>query len=130
MTIYRQYLPITRSVVQPFGTDEKQKTATSLNLSVAAFHLDVPRGCLALLSISKHFLNCLNLPWKHLIHGVQSREGMKFPDFSRLQLNSYVCPRLLRGSRSMLPQKIFEIRTLRLAENEFHTTKFPDFFCF
>ena len=27
----------------------------------------------------------------------------------------------------MLPQKIFKIRMLRLAENEFHTTKFPDF---
>ena len=27
----------------------------------------------------------------------------------------------------MLPQKIFKIRMPRLAENEFHTTKFPDF---
>ena len=27
----------------------------------------------------------------------------------------------------MLPLKIFKIRMLRLAENEFHTTKFPDF---
>ena len=30
------------------------------------------------------------------------------------------------GSGGMLPQKIFKIRMLRLAENEFHTTKFPD----
>ena len=28
----------------------------------------------------------------------------------------------------MLPWKTFKIRMLRLAENEFHTTKFPDFF--
>ena len=27
----------------------------------------------------------------------------------------------------MLPQKSFKIRMLRLAENEFYTTKFPDF---
>ena len=30
----------------------------------------------------------------------------------------------------MLPQKIFEMKKVRLAENEFHTTKFPDFSCF
>ena len=27
----------------------------------------------------------------------QSPEWKKFPDFSRLQLNSYACPRLLKG---------------------------------
>ena len=31
------------------------------------------------------------------------------------------------GSGGMLPQQIFEIKMLRLAENEFLTTKFPDF---
>ena len=30
----------------------------------------------------------------------------------------------------MLSQKIFEIRILRLARNEFHATKFPDFWNF
>ena len=30
-------------------------------------------------------------------HCVQSPEGIKFPDFSRLKLNSYVCPRLFWG---------------------------------
>ena len=30
----------------------------------------------------------------------------------------------------MLPKKIFEMKKVRLAENEFHTTKFPDFSCF
>ena len=52
---------------------------------------------------------------------VHSAEGMKFPDFSRLQLNFYVCPRLFRGSGGML-------RMLKLAENELYKTKFPDFF--
>ena len=33
----------------------------------------------------------------------------------------------LGGSGGMLPQKIFKIRKFRLTENEFHTTKFPDF---
>ena len=30
----------------------------------------------------------------------------------------------------MLPQKIFKIRIFNLAENEFQTTKFPDFWNF
>ena len=30
----------------------------------------------------------------------------------------------------MLSQKIFKIRMLKLGENEFHTTKFPDFSSF
>ena len=30
----------------------------------------------------------------------------------------------------MVPQKIFKIRIFNLAENEFQTTKFPDFFEF
>ena len=64
------------------------------------------------------------------MQGVQSPEGMKFPDFSRLRLNSHVCPRLLRGSGGMFPLEVFKIRILRLAENEFHITKFPDFSCF
>ena len=59
--------------------------------------------------------------------GVQPPKGMKFPDFSRLRLNSNVVRDCLGRSGSMLPQKIFKIRMLRLAENEFHTTKFPDF---
>ena len=54
--------------------------------------------------------------------GVQSPEGMKFPDFSRPRLNSYECPRLLGGGVSgILSQKSFKIKMLRLAENEFHT---------
>ena len=32
----------------------------------------------------------------------------------------------VKGGLGMLPQKIFKIKMLRLAENEFHTTKFPD----
>ena len=35
--------------------------------------------------------------------------------------------RPFRGSGGMLPQKIFKIRIFNLAENEFQTTKFPDF---
>ena len=30
----------------------------------------------------------------------------------------------------MLLQEIFEMKLLRLAKNEFHTTKLPDFSCF
>ena len=51
-----------------------------------------------------------------------------FPDFSRPRLSSIVSPRPFRGgSGGMLPQKIFKIRIFNLAENEFQTTKFPDF---
>ena len=57
-----------------------------------------------------------------------SAEGMKFPDFSRLQLNFYVCPRLFMGSGSMLHQKIFKIKMLKSDENELYKTKFPNFF--
>ena len=31
------------------------------------------------------------------------------------------------GSEGMLSQKTFKIRILKLAKNEFHNTKFPDF---
>ena len=34
---------------------------------------------------------------------------------------------ILGGSGGMLPQKIFKTRIFNLAENEFQTTKFPDF---
>ena len=65
---------------------------------------------------------------------VQSPEGMKFPDFS-LTFPDYdfilTCVQNCSGgSGGMLPWKIFKIRMLILAENEFHTTKFPDFSCF
>ena len=46
---------------------------------------------------------------------------MKFP-----RLSSTMCPRAFRGAGSMLLHKIFKIR-INLAENEFQTTKFPDF---
>ena len=52
------------------------------------------------------------LPVGNFLQGVQYPEEMKFPDFfltfpdlSRLQLNSYVCPRLFSGSGGMLSQK-------------------------
>ena len=44
--------------------------------------------------------------WQSIyIQGVQSPglEGMKFPDFSRLQLHYFVCLRLLKGLVGMLP---------------------------
>ena len=56
--------------------------------------------------------------------GVQSPEGMKFPDFSRLRLNSYVCSRLLIGLWGHAIPENFQNQD---AENGFHTTKFPDF---
>ena len=48
--------------------------------------------------------------------GVQSPERMKFPEFS-LSLKSNVGLRLFRGCGDMLPQRIFKIRMLRLAED-------------
>ena len=62
-----------------------------------------------------------NLEFCRVKHG--SRQGchfpdnMKFPDFSRP----------FRGVWGYVPQKIFRIRIFNLAENEFQTTKFPDF---
>ena len=50
-------------------------------------------------------------------------DSIKFSDFSRPRLSSIVSPR----PGGMLPQKIFKIRIFNLAENEFQTTKFPDF---
>ena len=44
------------------------------------------------------------------LQGVQSPEEMKFPDFSRLRLNPYVYPRLLRG---------IKIKMLRLVKMNF-----------
>ena len=52
---------------------------------------------------------------------------MKFPDFSRPRLSSTESPRPFRGVWGNAPQKIFKIRIYNLAENEFQTTKFPDF---
>ena len=52
---------------------------------------------------------------------------MKFHDFCRPRLNATVGSRPFRGSGGMLPQKIIKIRTFNLAENEFQTKKFPDF---
>ena len=57
----------------------------------------------------------------------KSPEGMKLPDFSRLQLNVYVCPRLFSGVWGHVPPENFQVGMLRLADNVWHTTKFPDF---
>ena len=61
-----------------------------------------------------------------LIQGCHFPDNMKFPDFSRPRLGSSMNPRPVRGVW-VLPQKIFKIRIFNLAENEFQTTKFPDF---
>ena len=54
------------------------------------------------------------------------------PDLSRVRLNLTVSPRLSRGvSGHASPQKkIFKIRTLIFAKNEFHETSLPDFWRF
>ena len=63
--------------------------------------------------------------------GIQSPEGMKFPNFSMTfpDYNSILMcvQECLGGSGGMLPQIIFKIKMLRLAKNQFHTTKFSDF---
>ena len=59
--------------------------------------------------------------------GCHFPDNMKFPDFSRPRLSSTVISRPFRGSGGMLPQRTFKIRVFSLAENEFQTTKFPDF---
>ena len=68
------------------------------------------------------------------LHGVQFPQGMKlsnfsltFPDYNKILMCVQDC---LGGLGGMLSQKIFKIRMLRLAENQFHITKFPDFSCF
>ena len=62
-----------------------------------------------------------------LLQGCHFPDNMKLPDFSTPRLSSTMSPRPFRGSGGMLPPKIFKIRIFRLAQNEFQTTKFPDF---
>ena len=59
--------------------------------------------------------------------GCHFPDNMKFPNFSRPRLSSTASPRPFRGVGGMLPQKTSKIRIFNLAENEFQTTKFPDF---
>ena len=59
---------------------------------------------------------------------LQSPQGMEFPNFSLTTIKFLCVSKTVKGG--MLPQKIFKIRMLRLAESEFHTTKFTDFSCF
>ena len=70
----------------------------------------------------------------NIIQGVQSPEGMKFPDFSLTfpdyNQNLMCVPDCSGGSGGMLSQKIFKIRMVRLAEKSISHTKFPDFFLF
>ena len=65
------------------------------------------------------------------IQGCHFPDNMKFPDFSlTFPDQELALPGVrdhLGGSGGMLPQKIFKIRISNLAENEFQTTKFPDF---
>ena len=65
--------------------------------------------------------------YTNAVQGAQSPEGMKFsdfPDYDKILMRVHDSS---GGFGGMLPQKIFKIRMLKLAENEFHTTKFPDF---
>ena len=79
-------------------------------------------------SINWHLLILRTKSFMYIVYlygqGCHFPGDMKFLDFSRPRLSSTVIPRPFRG---MLPQKSFKIRTFNLAENEFQTTKFPDF---
>ena len=64
-----------------------------------------------------YHLSCFSYHWQLHSHsfakqpnqGVQSPEAMEFPDFSRLWINSYVCPRLLREVWEHAPPENFKI---------------------